>query len=1304
MNGQAPITGGARGSELERLLGPTNDQIVPNPFDNVAHTHYDLPELFKGQVKMIREALDAAVIYDTVSPLTTVCCPWLQTPEHHFQWQTWEFNVVMAGQVPHEGVSRLVTTKKTSNSGHVLRRGLAFMLEADFFGTPTGRRQFQQNVRGIQACVQETVEYDVVCTILTCKTYQQMWQEKYGNPLVNYHRIVDDEKENYCCLQRDANRLEIMVEHYKRIMKKMKRNPDVLLWGPGLSIYISMCVPARTTYWEFGPDGVQNLKEGPDAITNYRGLAVYEMKDFIQGDNQPPVQLLTQAHQVGERYTMFWRHRNQNLDQLPSGYETRMRDIWIYNQNTDDVVKIEFSNALSHAGIFDASTGEYSSKLVEFVKACSEKKNYSKYADTAGDPTLKNTRSNDRVRSPFPLATCAKSRDLGSLKLLSIFGEMDSNHMTVQDLEQVAQTVLPLNVMSDTVKQGLEGLTQMIVESESAAPLTQEWINAVIAANPDLGTPSVKGLRIPEAQHFGQGVTSDDLRRRYAFPPGFLNFQGLAALAEKHRDTTSAWQSPGFKAGKGVEALTTLASRLRSVFPDSLIWKSSSSLEDSDAARLFDLFYLNRPTIAIKKNGGSEKSTPTDFVISKSSFDLDGLLLSQGESNTSLESFMEMARRGVLMTRENQFKVANVQVPGDLLQHSSIFLLLSAMGKNSFGQAREILKACETPTSANDLAKYLISVHNSNAAVNKMSDFSQLRQVVRGLYKMASEKGGSKRFAKNLEATISKMKEEGGLVAIHEAGASSAAGDGAKWIDPMLSPMQPQWFATAANVDENALAASVNKFVSLQSEFNQLVNGGEAHASLDDLQAAVQKAARSNDPAVKNKASQLSSVMSQLKIGSSSSSSSSSSISSPPSGWIRTSMTATPEILKNLMENPLSNVGIIDAQDNIRAGISLSNTQWGSSHLASWESIALSKTDNGVKRNVFDHISPAANLSGELGSYRGRSAMTVDEDEAFTISSTSKRSRLDALSYDPSTDGGSIVGDFAGDMLNYWFGLTDQFSNNSPASTARRLAAKVFLLTPCNRAEHWNNLMTNNVHVPLNILLWRLFIEHNVSGAIMMVGGPATGAAVFGNSNFVDGSDVVSKMIYGNYTFNSKAVIWEPRNVCLIPAIRSEQYNGGMNTQFIDPENDQDRAVWENLHRNRHSIIATVVPLTEPELPELMSFTGFLPNPNADQQLNSPQHSYSTWKYYTFLYNEIHANSAGNHREGDTYLSRASRVNVVAFQGLQFDYNPSSRHYDIVTECRGHRGRDGNGRGAAAIWDGQDKFFKKQEWSQYVLA
>jgi hypothetical protein len=459
-------------------------------------------------------------------------------------------------------------------------------------------------------------------------------------------------------------------------------------------------------------------------------------------------------------------------------------------------------------------------------------------------------------------------------------------------------------------------------------------------------------------------------------------------------------------------------------------------------------------------------------------------------------------------------------------------------------------------------------------------------------------------------------------------------------------------------------------------------------------------------------------------------------------------LSLTPSMVDGLL-NSDAGISVGDPSRGFRAPLNLEGADdlfaVLDSLLDSWEEVSTNSYDSNPKRRSTSHLSllledagfpmqrgdnsiigsyDDPDASGDVGDVMDLAAAAGGRDDSgesmfaqpkrrWTAAGQARRPRVETIVpardlYPRVASFGAVqkwsTGQYSAQRLNHWLGKVAQFPGNNDQTILHRAAAIAWLLSPCDKRAHWENLINQNVHVPLNIILWRLWIEHNTSAAVMMRGGYATGVTVFGSANFANASDSVSKILYGTYTFRAQAIVKDPKAIVIIDAVRPESYRGGNNCVFIDPEIPEHRVAHTIRATDRPSIIATLVGITHQPLPRIVSFTGQLPVTQAQQQFSRPDRQYHSFAYYSrVVYPEIFENSGGLQHGQDNFETRQARINITALQGHQFDYNPVSNRYDIVTECAGHRGRNGSGRGAAAVWNGQDKMLPVQNWNDYVL-
>ena len=332
----APVATGSQPNPWQRWFGPPPAELKPSPYDKVPYTNYDLPEVYKGRNLFVAETITGFIL-EGESWYTQLALPWAQTDQLTVTWNEWHFNRVKAGRVPHEGVSRLVTSSKRQFRTHVQRHGLAFIMEADFFNTAEGDTHFRRNVEGIGQSVQETQEYDTVDALLRSKNHEMMWRQMCGTTAISFEQVLDQEMDLYGAVVKDENRLDLIYEEGKRMMRKQGVTPDMLILWAGARIYLSMAQDPRHEWWRTGPDGRQLFIEGPKALARFRDdTDVFETRDFHVDDDGQPSQINVRRSNVAEYYRMFMTDwRNGDL----SGFQTSWRDTGLQDENRERAIQ-----------------------------------------------------------------------------------------------------------------------------------------------------------------------------------------------------------------------------------------------------------------------------------------------------------------------------------------------------------------------------------------------------------------------------------------------------------------------------------------------------------------------------------------------------------------------------------------------------------------------------------------------------------------------------------------------------------------------------------------------------------------------------------------------------------------------------------------------------------------------------------------------------------------------------------------------------------------------------------------------------
>lgn len=334
---------GDRANHWHQFFGPPAGEIRTNPYDKYQYETYTLPDAYVGKNIFIRDTIEGFL--DTTNNwYTTVALPIQVTDQLHVTWNEFRFDQALASIVPEEGISRLITSSKEAREDHTIRHGLAFVLEHGFMTTEEGRRQYLLNIQQIAQSVQETNNYDVISALLNCREYEREWEKRHSMIRTPWNELGKREVMEFAIVQKDFRGFEILHEKYKSRLNRYGVTPSMWIFPPGLALYATFS-PTVADYAKETP-GVE-LSTGPEALGSFRGVNVYETREFDVRNGELPINLLQRRVQIGEHYYM----RNHHSDNTKYKTNTSM-DIVVYNEDRDDWEKISFRDAMNHVHRF----------------------------------------------------------------------------------------------------------------------------------------------------------------------------------------------------------------------------------------------------------------------------------------------------------------------------------------------------------------------------------------------------------------------------------------------------------------------------------------------------------------------------------------------------------------------------------------------------------------------------------------------------------------------------------------------------------------------------------------------------------------------------------------------------------------------------------------------------------------------------------------------------------------------------------------------------------------------------------------
>jgi len=253
-----------------------------------------------------------------------------------------------------------------------------------------------------------------------------------------------------------------------------------------------------------------------------------------------------------------------------------------------------------------------------------------------------------------------------------------------------------------------------------------------------------------------------------------------------------------------------------------------------------------------------------------------------------------------------------------------------------------------------------------------------------------------------------------------------------------------------------------------------------------------------------------------------------------------------------------------------------------------------------------------------------------------------------------------------------------------------RLAMIAVLFTN-NSYEAIYNMIAQNVHVPLNFIVWRLFIELEMFTCILLQSGIETGANVLGHTNMVFSNTSADKMMHGHFTYHHATMIWNQQFVHHLTDVMPAGYIAGWDTDFV-------MGTDELTEDDRGSIIVTPIPITETlngarklcfirtnTQRLLPSVTNRPKNQRSINDYSSAGMSELTWKLSEA------ALAYGN--TGQVWGDSSVRINVMAWRGTWWSYNPSDQYFSKKNHGHGHLSGNRTGPGVRKVFIGSGNGF-----------
>lgn len=357
-----------RDSLHELFLGPL-PQL--NRVDNYQERNADIwtmPENYKGRNLYLRDTIEDWMFTADPSYMTTRVLPWYPTEDVTIQWSQFEANAHLMGLTPYLTPSTTVTQKHKFMKAKLVRRGIRAQFEVDFLKTPMGRSSFLAALGQMTRSVQETAHAEGLRQLINAHRTQEQLIRSLNLP---EDRIIAEnmqkDVERFAIVQKQKNGLEQLDMMISSEMERYRGVADCYLIPEAVSIYATIVRPEKTDYYLAGQEGPNRVNKigGIQPAGGGRALPRVEATHMVRGNDGYIVKalhvdgldrdqedMMTRVRQIGNYYTMLHEEVGDYKD-----YQSSHRSILIYDEDIDDMTRIDLITALENCQVFDDAAG-----------------------------------------------------------------------------------------------------------------------------------------------------------------------------------------------------------------------------------------------------------------------------------------------------------------------------------------------------------------------------------------------------------------------------------------------------------------------------------------------------------------------------------------------------------------------------------------------------------------------------------------------------------------------------------------------------------------------------------------------------------------------------------------------------------------------------------------------------------------------------------------------------------------------------------------------------------------------------------
>lgn len=290
----------APGHPIFDMLGPpTSAHFMPER-TKYSDDEGGLHPCYMGGNNFLRDTVNQAV-FQACDFFTSTVLPFSTTTQLNISWDISRLDRSIVGSVPQQGISKVIRSSRYKKHEKLERRGLAMVIEKDFYATPEGIAHFRSELIGLVQSVQNTLNIGCMATLVhsadrsrdahqTIVTRALTGAVQTGELQLKLLEIA-----TYALLQTTERGCETLLHTAKARMQRFGFMPTVLILPPGAQHYLSFSME-RTLAAIGGPNIEQQF-------TSCSGVPVLSA-DYIETAPGEMTCPLVRENCVGEFYSV----------------------------------------------------------------------------------------------------------------------------------------------------------------------------------------------------------------------------------------------------------------------------------------------------------------------------------------------------------------------------------------------------------------------------------------------------------------------------------------------------------------------------------------------------------------------------------------------------------------------------------------------------------------------------------------------------------------------------------------------------------------------------------------------------------------------------------------------------------------------------------------------------------------------------------------------------------------------------------------------------------------------------------------